>query len=131
MVRNTSPLLLPGAVVYISCPMNGKRQFNFPAINAAAENLRNRGCSVLSPAENFNGDVTLPYGQYLRKNFADVLSADVVVLLAGWRRSRRSRREVLVAQSIGLPVICFYTGRPIIDRLEVVLRASSAIQENT
>ena len=37
--------------IYISGPMTGKHDFNYPAFNAAAKRLRSEGHFVINPAE--------------------------------------------------------------------------------
>jgi len=69
-----------------------------------AARLRAKGFEVINPAENFNGDKTLPYYTYLRKGIEQVMSCDAVVVLDGWRESKGARAEVQAAQSVDIPV---------------------------
>lgn len=94
-------------VAYLSGPMSGVPDFNFPAFHAAETVLRNRGWkNILNPATSFDGRQDLPRKEYMRKDIADLLAADVVYTLPGWEKSPGSRMEVLIAHELGLPVWC-------------------------
>lgn len=90
--------------VYISGPMTGLPEFNFPAFNEAARFLRGVGHTVINPAENFGGDTTLSWTDYIRKDIADILTVEGVAVLPGWEESRGARLEVSIARALGLPV---------------------------
>lgn len=51
--------------IYISGPMSGIENLNFPAFNAAAERLRGCGLKVINPAE-INTDAQLTWEQCMR-----------------------------------------------------------------
>ncbi len=92
--------------VYLSGPMTGYPEHNFPAFHAAREQLRSEGFEVLCPAEA--GEVTgWTWEEYLRRDLAMVLLAHAVVVLPGWRDSRGARLEVHVARELGLPIADF------------------------
>lgn len=104
-------------LIYIAGPMTGLPQFNVPAFNAAAAELRVQGYEVLNPAE-----LDSPTMQKLAleskdgnlqklveasgETWADVLARDVklitdakvtdIVLLPGWTKSRGARLEAFV-----------------------------------
>ncbi|MDZ5602549.1 DUF4406 domain-containing protein [Pseudomonas sp. RP23018S] len=89
--------------VYISGPMTGLPEFNYPAFNAAASELRAAGAHVENPAEN----PTPPCGSwlgYMRLAVEQVSRCDYVVTLPGWDESRGARVEVELARGLGLPV---------------------------
>ena len=90
--------------VYLSGPMTGIPEHNYPAFTAAREQLRSEGFTVLCPAEAG----TVPgwtWEQYLRRDLAMVLFAHAVVVLPGWEQSRGACLEVHVARELGLRVI--------------------------
>lgn len=114
--------------------MSGKPQFNIPAMDAAAADLRSRGYDVVSPAElddpeiraislaSSDGaiDTLITHGQ----TWGDFLSRDVKLLaddgidalfvLPGWEHSRGARLETFVGAAIcGLPVYCYVDGQRI------------------
>lgn len=90
--------------VYIAGPMTGKPDFNYPAFFKARDKWKEVGCDVLCPAENFGGDTTREYREYIKADLAMLLEADAIVLLPGWEQSRGARFELHVAQLLGLEV---------------------------
>jgi hypothetical protein len=95
--------------VYISGPMSGLPDENFPAFNAAAKNLRAAGYEVVNPAE-FNVDVTGLEGRarwqkYLRADIKALMDCDGVVMLRGWPNSEGAKLENLVAGQLGIKVM--------------------------
>lgn len=95
-----------GKRVYISGPMTGYDQFNFPAFESAAAQLREYGYAVCSPAETdqFLGVGNMTHAQYLRFDFARVMEADFLVALDGWERSLGALSEILMAVRMGTKV---------------------------
>lgn len=91
--------------IYLSGPMTGIADHNVPAFNRAAALLRARGHHVINPAEMAGGDLSLPWSAYIRADIGCLLRVEAVRVLPGWERSRGARLEVLVAQSIGIPVL--------------------------
>jgi hypothetical protein len=93
-------------VIYVAGPMSGLPDFNYPAFNAAAEQLRQRGYKVLSPVdaevENTTGQHQ-EWGWYMRRALRMVLDADALALLPGWEASRGATLEVHVADALKMP----------------------------
>lgn len=103
-------------VAYVAGPMRGYDQFNFPAFDNAARCLRRHGWEVLSPAEHDREtgfDETLnnldgfDLQKAMRWDIQAVLSADVIVLLPGWRNSHGTSIELTVARAVGVEVFEF------------------------
>ena len=122
--------------VYISGPMRGYPEFNYPAFNTAAAKWRQAklvtvpetdlaasftyispttptynhlsvkldDITVINPAENFGGDSSRTYEEYMKLDFEHVLNSDAIALLPGWEKSEGATKELLVAQTIGLKV---------------------------
>lgn len=88
-------------VYYLAGPMTGIAEFNFPAFHAAAANLRAMGFEIINPAENFGGDVTLPYDTYINEALRQVNSADAIIRLPGWEDSNGVRKECELATELG------------------------------
>jgi len=88
--------------------MRGLPDFNFPAFDAAADDLRSRGFDVFSPAEldrDLDGPgVERPFVDYMARDLPEVCSADAIVLLPGWQRSTGARLEAHVAAAVGVKV---------------------------
>ena len=108
---------------YIAGPMTGIPQFNFPAFEEAAKELRARGVSVISPTELegpewYAAAMSSPDGNLTHaemkagETWGTVLGRDVtqiadnccgVILLDGWHKSRGARLEAFVAIQCGMP----------------------------
>lgn len=95
---------------YLSGPMTGLPELNYPAFMAGAKWLRAIGHEVYNPAEwesrHNNGTFNLQIA------FADYCTyicreADAVVVLPGWKNSPGARAEVAVALAVGKPVLVY------------------------
>ena len=123
--------------LYIAGPMTGLPQFNFPAFDAAAVELRQRGYEVTSPAEldspesraaalaSPDGDPEA-YENATDETWGDLLARDVkliadrvhgVVVLPGWERSRGARLETFVARLCGKPIYRYNNSGESFERL--------------
>lgn len=104
-------------LVYLSGPMTGLPEWNFPAFDDAAKRLRAGGLAVLSPAEKDleGGFDPASDGEgfdlraALEWDVAAVLAADAVVVLPGWEDSAGCVVEVLTAEALGKPVVALDT----------------------
>jgi hypothetical protein len=101
----------PAGIVYISGPMRGYFEDNYPAFHAAAAAWRRSGWKVLNPAEHFNGDHTRTFAEYMRVDIHDLLHATAIAMLPKWEASTGARRELLIAQTLGLAV--YYADVPL------------------
>jgi hypothetical protein len=88
--------------LYISGPMTGLPEHNFPAFKAAAARLTAAGYDVLNPAENFGGRTDLERKAYMREDISNVLKADGIATLPGWQDSKGARLEVAIARELDL-----------------------------
>ena len=96
--------------IYIAGPMTGYEDWNFPAFNEAAKTLRdycNAETLILNPAETNDGDPNHADGRkyYIRVSIENVLCADMLVLLDGWRESKGALLEVSIARELEIPCI--------------------------
>ena len=88
--------------VYISGPMTGYADFNYPAFRAAETYLHSLGHDTANPARHPEQDT---WAAYLRLDLADVLRCDAVAVLPGWQTSRGAVLEVHVAHALGMTVL--------------------------
>ncbi len=95
--------------VYLAGPMSGIPDFNYPAFHAAARAIRGFGVKVANPADNFDGDQTLPWLTYLALAIRQVTEATTVVVLPGWETSEGAGLEVYVAYKLGLKIVDYKT----------------------
>jgi len=124
--------------VYIAGPMTGIPQFNIPAFDDAAADLRARGYDVVSPAElddpvireielaSPDGDLVALTAELQRRGLAkgtwgEFLARDVqlisdegieaIVVLPGWDKSKGARLETFVGRLCGLPILHYSPGK--------------------
>lgn len=93
--------------IYLSGPMTGHADWNFPAFNKAASELRQQGYAVMNPAETDNGDASKPRSYYMRKDVIMVAESDMVCVLPGWETSRGAKLEVAIAHELEMPVLIY------------------------
>jgi hypothetical protein len=82
--------------------MTGLPDFNVSAFREAAARIRATGHDVLNPAELCPPGIS--WEQAMAIDLAALDSADGVMTLPGWDRSRGARIEVQRAKQQGLPV---------------------------
>jgi len=91
--------------IYVAGPMTGLPEWNYPAFNAAAAELRAAGHEVVNPAEmgeKYGTPDELAADLYKMAGLVveelDALAVcDAIYLLSGWQRSRGTRKELKVA----------------------------------
>lgn len=92
--------------IYLSGPMTGLPDLNYPAFAAAAAALRSLGHEVYNPQEwedsnNFGKfNHILAFDDYCRYI---VREADVVIMLPGWKNSPGATAESSVARAVRKP----------------------------
>lgn len=108
--------------VYVSGPMRGYPEFNFPAFKMASLKLRCAGHTVFNPAEkdeekygpelatnNPTGDEALSshdFGFNLREALASdcewiCMTATAIFMLRGWQKSKGAIAERALAEALG------------------------------
>ncbi|PKQ59754.1 hypothetical protein B5566_02620 [Mycobacterium sp. MHSD3] len=91
-------------IIYISGPMSGLPEHNYPAFNAKARELRAQGHEVINPAELPEPAEEQPWDWYLRRDLAELVKCTHVVLLPGWSKSRGAQLEYGVAVQLGMHI---------------------------
>jgi hypothetical protein len=89
--------------VYLSGPMTGIANWNFPQFNKAAQELRARGDMVSNPAE-YGADPALSWAACLKRDIKDLVDCDILYQLPGWEHSRGARLEYEIARGLGLEI---------------------------
>lgn len=110
-------------VIYLSGPMMGYPENNFPAFNSAARQLRDYGHRVYNPAEfpnnwTRNADVRKAFASYC--TFI-CLEADTIVLLPGYKNSSGAQIELGLARKVGLKIYEFHTDLNANNEYEFIL----------
>lgn len=90
-------------MIYIAGPMTGLPGLNFPAFHAAAAKLRAEGFGVVNPAE-LNPDHTLPWGECMRIDIANLVRCDAIYLLPGWEASKGATLEHHIAARLDMRI---------------------------
>ncbi len=90
--------------IYISGPMTGMPDMNFPAFNADADRLRALGFDVVNPVE-LNPDPAMSWHKCMRCDLAALLTCDTLALLDGWQKSAGAHLEMHVAHRVGMEIV--------------------------
>lgn len=115
---------------YISGPMTGIRNYNYPAFQIAAKTLRKHGIEVISPVE-LDEDFVQPglptmasqsedgRNRMIEMQWPRMLGRDIgiirdrcrgLVLLNGWEKSKGARLEVCFGLMSHLQFACIHEG---------------------
>jgi len=91
---------------YLSGPMTGIPEYNFPAFHEAAAVLRQRGYNILNPAELKRSiEDNVPRSFYLRGDLKELLDCQGIILLPGWEFSRGAELELGIARQLDFDVL--------------------------
>jgi hypothetical protein len=91
--------------VYLSGPMTGKEDLNFPAFDKARDKLIALGYWVVSPADLERNRPVMTYEKALQDDILHLMNCNTIYLLRGWNDSRGARLEWFVAVSLGFEVM--------------------------
>jgi DNA primase len=89
--------------IYVSGPMTGIPEHNFPAFNAESARLRALGYEVVNPVD-INPDPGTPWNECLKADLRALLDCDTIALLPGWEGSKGAHLEVHVAHRVGITI---------------------------
>ena len=99
--------------IYLSGPMKGYPESNFPAFHATAAALRAKGLEVINPAEIEPGVPQPPegspewgdfYNACLRADIRALVDCQAIALMPGWEHSSGAHLELHIAHRVGLTV---------------------------
>lgn len=96
--------------VYISGPMTGIPEYNYPAFDKAETVLSEHGYDPVNPAaisrilerEYETRGETPDRFDYLRADIAELIKCDGIYMLPGWQDSKGARIEHMVALACGI-----------------------------
>jgi hypothetical protein len=106
--------------LYLSGPMQGYPEYNFPAFERARKLLRDAGYEVVCPAELGKHD-GWEWEDYLRRDLKVMLECESVATLPGWENSLGAQLEIDVAGRLRMRVepvefwLAYNLSRPIAD----------------
>lgn len=112
--------------VYLSGPISGMPEHNFPAFHAEAAKLRAAGYEVINPAE-LNPDPSMTWEDCMRVDIRELCTCDAIALMPGWERSKGANLELHIAHRLGLEVMHL----PMQFDLAAHLRRQAAFSERT
>ena len=94
-------------LTYVAGPMSlvGPPTWNYPAFMEMAEKLRGAGYEVINPADLHEPSEDLPHDWYLRRDLAQLVKCNRIVLLENHHMSKGARLERHVAIELGMEVI--------------------------
>jgi len=92
-------------IIYISGPMTGLPDNNYPEFNRVTALFEGSGFGVINPADNEPDAPRPTHADYMAISRLQVASADIVVCLPGWMNSVGAREEVAIAKTLGIPRI--------------------------
>lgn len=128
-------LILMPERTYLSGPMTGYPEFNYPAFKRISTDLRKRGWIIESPHENpapkqhdkdtctcnivsqCRGESEHIWHYYMRLCKQQVQRCDSVIFMPGWPESRGAVQEFLWAQELGHTMFAFCDQRGIVVRM--------------
>ncbi|GLH20969.1 hypothetical protein BR1R3_37110 [Pseudomonas atacamensis] len=90
--------------LYLAGPMTGFEDFNFPAFNNMAAELRARGYVIENPAEHGVVDGA-DWADYMAYDLTRLGLCGQVAVLPGWENSKGARLEVHIARELGMKVV--------------------------
>ena len=90
-------------LIYISGPMTGLPELNFPAFHRAEALLRAEGWQTVNPA-TLNPDPAASWEECMRTDIRAICDCTHMAMLPGWERSRGARLERSLARRLGLHV---------------------------
>ena len=111
-VERIRSFVLPGVTlkaaranrVYVAGPMTGIKDFNYPAFNAVADQIRALGYEVENPADH--GIVEgAQWADYMAYDLTRLGLCGMIALLPDWEKSQGARLEVLIAEQLGMTVV--------------------------
>ena len=87
-------------VVYVSGPMTGYAESNYPAFREVTNRLRMAGFTVVCPTEVLiDGGVS--YEEYLRADIKALCDCNAIYLLPNWFNSKGAKLEYKIASALG------------------------------
>ena len=93
---------------YISGPMTGIKDFNYPEFIKAEKSLIDTNIDVFSP---HNAPKLDSWQEYMRYDIAELTKCTHIMMLDGWRKSKGAKIEHRIARDLGM-VIVYNKKRP-------------------
>ncbi len=97
--------MMQGKIIYIAGPMTGHADWNYPAFNDKARELRALGYEVRNPAETeIEGEPE--WIDWMERAIAMMLpECNAIYMLPGWSKSNGARIEHMIAWRQGMEIM--------------------------
>jgi hypothetical protein len=96
-------------LVYISGPVTGIPEYNFPAFKLAESYLRKQGYRTINPADIARGvfeRIEKPqWKDFMRVDLKYLIKCDAIYMLVGWKKSRGARIEHFIAKILEMEIV--------------------------
>lgn len=103
-ITRLSKIEKKGICIYVSGPMTGYPETNYPAFFDAEKILNDAGFGAVNPAR-LGQVLGWTWEQYMRRALMQMMQCSVVVALPGWDYSRGAAEEVRIANMLKMPVL--------------------------
>ena len=90
--------------IYISGPMTGIKDYNYPAFNSAEKELKIMGYKTFNPAR-IKSDKDWTWQDYMRECIKALPDCDKIYMLKGWENSKGAKIERSIAKTLGIEII--------------------------
>ncbi len=97
--------------IYISGPMSGVPEFNFPLFRKVANSLRDKGYEVVCPTEVDGGSIDKLWEYYMVANLQRMMDCQSIMLLPGWEKSRGATTEALLAYMFRFRIFIYFNNQ--------------------
>lgn len=104
--------------LYLCGPMTGLPDYNYPAFNEAAAQLRAMGYAVVNPAEN-GLPAGAPWSQHMRADIKGLCDCEALAVLPGSQGSKGAQVEIELATRLELTVARVSTWLAIVESGEL------------
>ncbi|PZD95215.1 hypothetical protein DNH61_11690 [Paenibacillus sambharensis] len=89
-------------LIYLSGPMSGIKEYNYPAFRSTARDLRENGYKVINPAEIKPIEQT--WEGFMKADIKALMDCTTVVMLPGWESSKGAQLERHIAEALGMEI---------------------------
>jgi hypothetical protein len=90
--------------LYLSGPMTGVKDNNYPAFFKAAKALRKKGYKVINPPELDKKSPQRTWEDCLRRDIKEMMYCNAVATLPRWKKSKGALLETYIAKSLKWPI---------------------------
>lgn len=88
---------------YLSGPMAGYPEYNYPAFKKEAQLLRSRGIDVEDPSDNYLPEGS-PWSEWMKLALIQMAKCNSIHMLEGHSKSRGATLELLIARELGYSI---------------------------